>query len=171
MHESSTCALGIDSSLKVSCQVKSLTEHEPPRSFAEPSKTTTRTVTTTITNGHTFDTTGPVARDAIPLENEEANIKVALRRLEGLGQAKDGEGAAVILAGTRGSAGEVQDAIVQWAQMETGGGGEKKGLYEWICKLGAGKKVRLEVEWEVKEPSSLRWEEQLSTRLERGRRV
>ena len=167
MNESFTCVLGIDTSLKVSYQTKSRTEHEPKRSFAEPSKTTTRTVTTTITNGHSFDLSGLVVRDAIPLGNDEANIKVALRQPEGLAQAKDGEEVAVVLSPATNVAGdsepERQEAKVHWTRTENGGGGEKEGLYEWVCEVKAGKKVRLEAEWEVKAPSSLRWEEQLST--------
>ena len=167
VNESFTCVLGIDTSLKVSYQTKSRTEHEPKRSFAEPSKTTTRTVTTTITNGHSFDLSGLVVRDAIPLGNDEANIKVALRQPEGLAQAKDGEEVAVALSSvtdaTQAGDSERQEAKVHWTRTENGSGGEKEGLYEWVCEVMAGKKVRLEAEWEVKAPSSLRWEEQLST--------
>ena len=50
------------------------------------------------------------------------------------------------------------------------GWGEKEGLYEWVCELKAGKKMRLEAEWEVKAPSSLRWEEQLNIQFGRGKR-
>ena len=160
--------LGIDTSLKVSYQTKSRTEHEAKRSFAEPSKTTTRTITTSISNGHSFDLTGLVVRDAIPLGNSDANIKVALRKPDGLAQAKDGEEVTVTLPGVGDAAG--QEAKVRWARTENGGGGEKQGLYEWVCELKAGKKVRLEAEWEVKAPSTLRWEEQLNIQFGRGKR-
>ena len=160
--------LGIDTSLKVSYQTKSRTEHEAKRSFAEPSKTTTRTITTSISNGHSFDLTGLVVRDAIPLGNADANIKVALRKPDGLAQAKDGEEVTVTLPGVGDAAG--QEAKVRWARTENGGGGEKQGLYEWVCELKAGKKVRLEAEWEVKAPSTLRWEEQLNIQFGRGKR-
>ncbi|KAI1792172.1 hypothetical protein LXA43DRAFT_364276 [Ganoderma leucocontextum] len=156
VNESFTCVLGIDTSLKMSYQTKSRTEHEPKRSFAEPSKTTTRTVTTTITNGHSFDVTGLVVRDAIPLGNDDANIKVALRRPDGLAQSKDGEEVIVALSPSGAGDSEGQEAKVQWARTENGGGGEKEGLYEWVCELKAGKKVKLEAEWEVKAPSSMR---------------
>ena len=168
MNESFTCVLGIDASLKVSYETSSRTEHEPKRSFAEPSKTTTRTITTTITNGHSFDLTGLVVRDAIPLGHSDANIKVALRKPDGLAQAKDGEDVTVTLPGAGDAAG--QEAKVRWARTESGGGGEKEGLYEWVCELKAGKKVRLEAEWEVKAPSTLRWEEQLNIQFGRGKR-
>ena len=52
-----------------------------------------------------------------------------------------------------------QGAKVRWVRTEGGGGGEKEGLYEWVCELKAGKKVRLEAEWEAKAPSSMGWEE------------
>ena len=157
MNESFTCVLGIDTSLKVLSQPKSRTEYEPKRSFAEPLKTTTRIVTTTIASGHSFDIAGLVVRDAIPLGNSVANIQVVLRRPAGLAQAKDGEEVTVALPGTGDAAG--QEAKVRWARTESGGGGEKEGLYEWVCELKAGKKVRLEAEWEVKAPSSMGWEE------------
>ncbi|KAM5544768.1 hypothetical protein V8D89_001666, partial [Ganoderma adspersum] len=162
VNDSFTCVLGIDTSLKVSYQTKSHTEHEPKRSFAEPSKTTTRTVTTTITNGHSFDLSGLVVCDVIPLGHDEASIKVALRRPEGLAQAKDGEEVTVALSPVTSAAGDLerQEAKVHWTRTENGVGGEKEGLYEWVCELKAGEKVRLEAEWEVKAPSSLQWEEQ-----------
>ena len=159
VNESFTCMLGMDTLLKVSYQNTSRTEHQPERSFAESSKTKTHIVTTTITNGHSFDLTGLVVRDAIPLGHDEANIKVALQRPEGLAWAKDGEEVTVSLAG--------QEAKVRWAQTETGVGGEKEGFYEWVCDLKAGKKVKLEAEWEIKAPSSMEWEE--AGGLSRGR--
>ncbi|KAM5544783.1 hypothetical protein V8D89_001681 [Ganoderma adspersum] len=64
---------------------------------------------------------------------------------------------------------ERQDAKVHWTRAENGGGGEKEGLDEWVCELKAGEKVRLEAKWEVKAPSSLRWEEQLNTQFARGK--
>ncbi|KAI1792158.1 hypothetical protein LXA43DRAFT_1093971 [Ganoderma leucocontextum] len=166
VNESFTCVLGIDTSLKMSSQPKFRTVHEPRRSFAEPFKTTTRTVITTITNGHSFDVSGLVVRDAIPLGNNDANIKVALRRPDGLAQAKDGEEVTVTLD----TADDGQEAKVRWARTENGGGGEKEGLYEWVCELKAGKKIRLETEWEVKAPSSMRWEEQPNIQFGRGKR-
>ncbi|KAM5544764.1 hypothetical protein V8D89_001662, partial [Ganoderma adspersum] len=158
VNESFTCVLGIDTSLKVLSQPKSRTEHEPKRSFAEPLKVTTRIVTTTIANGHSFDITGLVVRDAIPLGNSDANIQVVLRRPAGLAQAKDGEEVTVALSPSGAGDSEGQGAKVRWARTESGGGGEKEGLYEWVCELKAGKKTKLEAEWEVKAPSSMRWE-------------
>ncbi|PIL32379.1 hypothetical protein GSI_05625 [Ganoderma sinense ZZ0214-1] len=160
-NETFTCMLVIDPSLKVSYQSEFRTVHEPKRNFTEPFKTTTRTVTTTITNGHSFDVTELVVRDAIPLGNDETNIKVALRRPDGLAQAKDDEEVAVALHGS----GEARDsekqgaARVRWVWTEKGDGGEKEGLYEWVCQIKAGKKIRLQAEWEVKAPGDAQWEE------------
>ena len=84
VNESFVCVLGIDRSLKVTYNTKSRTEYEPRRSFAEPSKTTTRTVVTTIMNGHPLDITDLVVRDAIPLGNDHDHIQVTLRKPEGL---------------------------------------------------------------------------------------
>ncbi|PIL32346.1 hypothetical protein GSI_05592 [Ganoderma sinense ZZ0214-1] len=168
VNESFSCVLGIDTALKVVSQPKSRTEHEPKRSFAEPFKTTTRTVTTTIANGHPFDVAALVVRDAIPLGHDDANIKVVLRRPAGLAQAKDGEEVAVALPGMGTGApgdgnaagqGQGQEVKVRWVRTECGSGGEKAGLYEWVCGLKAGKRIKLEAEWEVKAPSNMRWEE------------
>ena len=129
------------------------TTEEPARNFAEASKTTTQTLTTTILNGHSFDLDGVIVRDSLPLGDAEAKIKVALQKPTGLAQAKDGEEIAVALDG------EVGGAKVRWSAIVDGKGGEKDGVYEWVCKIPAGKKVELEVEWDVKAPAGLRWEE------------
>ena len=145
--------LGVDAALRVSYVNKSRTEYEPRRNFAEPSKTTTRTVTTTVTNGHDFDIPALVVRDVIPLGDEDANIQVMLRKPEGLARAKDGEEIAVEVEG------DAKDVKVRWTKPEDGKGGEKDGMYEWVCGVPARKKARLEAEWDVKAPGTLRWEE------------
>ena len=155
--------LGIDTSLKVSYQTRSRTEREPIRSFSSPLKTTTRTVTTTITNGHPFDITGLVVRDAIPLGNDDANFKVTVRRPDGLVQKKDGDEVSVAISpSSAGDSEEEQEARVRWVQTEHGDRGEKEGLYECICDLKAGKKVRLEAEWVIKARGDVQWEEMLN---------
>ena len=146
--------LGVDTALKVSYTSRSRTEHEPPRNFAEPTKTTTRTAATSVTNTHAFDIARLVVRDAIPLGDEGARVRVALRKPEGLVTAKDGVDVRVAIGGT-----DATDVRVRWTKVEEGRGGEKDGMYEWVCGVPAGKKVRLETEWEVKAPSNLRWEE------------
>ena len=148
--------LGIDTAVRVTYSSKSDTEHEPVRSFAEPTKTTTRTVTTTATNGHPFDISSLILRDAIPLGNEEANIKVMLRKPDGLAQARDGDEVTVSLQG------DVEETKVRWSKVENGKGGEKDGMYEWVCAVPAGKKVALEAEWAVKAPSNVKWEESVN---------
>ncbi|EJF59169.1 hypothetical protein BD309DRAFT_953032 [Dichomitus squalens] len=159
VSESFVCVLGIDTSLKVAYNTKARTVYEPRRSFAEPSKTLTRTVVTTISNGHPFDIADLVVRDAVPIGSDEANIAVTLRKPEGLAQAKDGEDVAVKLSG------ETKGATVRWTKVESGAGGERDGLYEWLCGVKAGKKVQLEAEWDVKAPSSVRLEEQPNIRF------
>ena len=158
MNETFDCVLGIDTALRVSYNQRSRTEHEPARSFAEPTTTTTRTVTTTVTNGHPFDISSLILRDAIPLGNEEANIKVMLRKPDGLAQARDGDEVTVGLQGQ----GDVKETKVRWSKVENGKGGEKDGMYEWVCAVPAGKKVALEAEWAVKAPSNVKWEESVN---------
>ena len=67
--------------------------------------------------------------------------------------AKDGEEVAVETDG------DGKDVKVRWSKVEDGKGGEKDGMYEWVCGIAAGKKVQLEAQWDVKAPESTRWEE------------
>ncbi len=156
MNESFNCVLGSDTALRVTYTQQSRTEHEAGRTFDEPTKTTTRMITIAATNGHTFDIPKLVIRDAIPLGDENANIKVMLRKPEGLAQAKDGEEVTVLLEG------EVQNAKARWSKLENGKGGEKDGMYEWVCSVPAGKAVSLKAEWAVKAPSNVKWEETIN---------
>ena len=154
MNESFNCVLGVDTALKVSYNQRSVTSQEPPRSFAEPTKTTTRTITATVTNGHQFDISALIVRDGIPLGDADTNIKVMLRKPDGLAQAKDGEEVPIDLGA------DVQDAKVRWSKVEKGQGGEKDGMYEWVCgTVVSGKEVKFEAEWDIKSPANLRWEE------------
>ena len=149
--------LGVDTALRVTYHTNARTVHEPGRSFAEPTKTTTSTVSITVANKHTFDVTGLVVRDTIPLGNEDAKIQVMLRRPDGLALAKADEEVAVALEGL----GDVREAKVRWGKVEDGKGGEKDGIYEWVCAIPAGKKVQLETEWDAKAPGGLKWEEKV----------
>ncbi|KAI0750057.1 hypothetical protein C8Q80DRAFT_1165901 [Daedaleopsis nitida] len=154
-NESFTCVLGIDTALKVDHSRSSTTSREPElRSFAEPNKTTTRTTVTTVRNGHLSDISGLVVRDALPLGNEFASVKVVLRKPDGLAAVKEGGEAAVDL-------GEgVQDAKVRWTKVEHGRGGEKDGMFEWVCgTVAAGKEVAFEAEWAIKMPAKTHWAE------------
>ncbi|KAI0706411.1 hypothetical protein C8Q76DRAFT_157803 [Earliella scabrosa] len=154
VNESFNCVLGVATALKVSYSERSTTSHEPSRSFAEPTKTTTRTTVVAITNNHPFDISELIVRDGIPLGDSDANIKVMLRRPEELAHARDGEEVPVDLGA------DVRDAKVRWSKVEKGRGGEKDGTYEWVCRsIAAGKEVKLEAEWDIKSPANLRWEE------------
>ena len=97
-NESFECVLGVATALRVAYHTSASTVHEPARSFAEPTKTTS-TVWTTVANKHMRDVTGPVMRDMVPLGNEEAEIKVMLRRSDDLALAKAGEEVAIMLVG------------------------------------------------------------------------
>ena len=155
VNESFECVLGVDTALRVTYHTNARTVHEPARSFAEPTKTTTSTVVITVANKHTFDVAGLVVRDTIPLGNEDAKIKVMLRKPDGLALAKVNEEVEVALESTS----EVKEARVRWGKVEDGKGGEKDGMYEWVCAIPAGQKVQLETEWDVKAPGELKWEE------------
>ncbi|KAI0648701.1 hypothetical protein C8Q79DRAFT_904375 [Trametes meyenii] len=150
VDESFGCVLGVDTSLKVEYRHSTKTEHEERRSFAEPNKTTTRTVTTTITNRHQFDIAQVLVRDAIPLGDEDEQIAVHLKKPEGLASAEEGKDVAVALEGG-------QTAKVRWTKVVDGKGGEKDGFYEWLCAVPAGKKIALEAQWGIKAPSKMEW--------------
>ncbi|KAI0372457.1 hypothetical protein BV20DRAFT_1050781 [Pilatotrama ljubarskyi] len=150
--ESFGCVLGIDTSLKVSYRRDLKTEHEPRRNFAEPQKTTTCTVMTTIRNQHTFDIGELIVRDAIPLGNDDSQVAVSLRKPEGLAKSRDGEEISISL-------GDERTAKVRWTKVVDGKGGEKDGLYEWVCSIPAGQSIVLEAQWDVKAPSDYHWEE------------
>ncbi|KAI0695488.1 hypothetical protein C8T65DRAFT_44921 [Cerioporus squamosus] len=156
VNESFDCVLGVDTAIRVTYSQKSHTEHEPARSFAEPTTTTTRIIITTATNGHAFDIPKIIIPDVIPLGNEDANIKVMLRKPDGLAQIKDGEDITVSLTG------DVKEAKARWSKVENGKGGEKDGMYEWVCAVPAGKTVSLEAEWAIKAPSNVQWEETIN---------
>ncbi|KAH9902416.1 hypothetical protein C8Q73DRAFT_670138 [Cubamyces lactineus] len=160
MNDSFACVLGVDTALKLSYNQTSKTEHEPRRNFAEPQKTTTRTVLTTITNRHPFDIPKLIVRDAIPLGNEDSKLTVVLRKPVGLAETKEGQ-EVVVKLDTTGEGDAKLTAKVRWQDMVDGKGGEKDGLYEWVCAIPAGKKVILEAQWDVKGPSDTQWNEEI----------
>ncbi|CDO75131.1 hypothetical protein BN946_scf185010.g56 [Trametes cinnabarina] len=160
VNESFDCVLGMDTSIKVSYQKDEKTEHEPRRNFAEPQKTTTRTMVTTITNRHNFDIEELVVREAVPLGSENDKVHVVLRKPAGLAEAKDGQ---VIVDHAEGDDEEAVKPKVRWTEAKDGKGGEKDGLFEWICAIPAGKEVTLKAQWDVKSPSELDWAEQAQT--------
>ena len=153
MNETFKCTLGIDTALKVSYRQNTRTEQEPPRNFAEPTKTTTRTVTATVLNNHQFDIHSLVVRDAIPLADDDAKVKIMLRKPEGLARAKDDEEVSVEVGG------DATDVKIRWMKIVNGKGGEKDGMFEWVCGVPVGKEVKLEAEWDVKAAANLKWEE------------
>ena len=132
--------------------------HEAARSFAEASKTTTHTARTVVLNGHTFDVDGIVVRDVLPHGDADAKILVTLRKPEGLALAKDGEEVALQMAG------DGLEVKARWTKIEDGKGGEKDGMFEWLCEVRAGKILELEAEWDIKTPGALEWEEKAASK-------
>ncbi|KAH9933560.1 uncharacterized protein BXZ73DRAFT_46253 [Epithele typhae] len=155
VNQSFECILGVDTALRITFHTRSQVEREAARSFAEPLKTTTQTVTTTVTNRHAFDVVGLVVRDSLPLGDSEEKIKVMLRKPADLAQARDGQEVSVALEG------DVSAVKVRWSKVEDGKGGEKDGMYEWVCRVAEGKKVELEAQWDIKTPADLQWEERV----------
>ncbi|KAI0636276.1 hypothetical protein C8Q77DRAFT_1252630 [Trametes polyzona] len=157
VNESFECVLGVDTALKVTFRQDSKTEHEPRRSFAEPIKTTIRTTTTTISNQHPHAVSDLIVRDAIPLGNEDAKVSVTLRKPAGLAEALEGDEVVVDVGDGEGKEGGAS-AKVRWSKVVDGKGGEKDGLYEWVCAIPAGKKISLETQCDIKGPSNVDWE-------------
>ncbi|KAI9056767.1 hypothetical protein FKP32DRAFT_1747571 [Trametes sanguinea] len=157
VNESFDCVLGVDTSIKVSYRQEEKTEHEPRRNFAEPQKTTTRTMITTVINRHNHVIPELIVRESVPLGSEADKVHVVLRKPAGLAEAKDGQ---IILDRVEGDDGETVKAKVRWAEVVDGKGGEKDGLFEWIHAIPAGKKISFEAQWDVKSPSDVRWIEE-----------
>ena len=151
--------LGTDPAIRVmSYTTESSTVHDSSHSFAEASKTTTCTVRTTILNGHAFDVDGVVVRDVLPQGSTDAKIVVALRKPEGLALAKEGEDVFIQYVMAKN---EEAHVIARWTKAENGSGGEKDGMYEFVCGVRAGQKATLEVEWDIKAPGNMGWEEKV----------
>ncbi len=142
--------LGIDAALKVSYQSVARAVNDPTHTFAVQTRTITRTLTTTVTNGHQFEIKNLVIRDAIPLGNPFSAVSVTLRKPAGLAQAKDGDLSIPVVSG---AGAEVK---ARWSKVENGRGGEKAGLYEWVVDLSAEKNVALVAEWDIKAPAGTR---------------
>ncbi|KAI0323509.1 hypothetical protein GY45DRAFT_1332481 [Cubamyces sp. BRFM 1775] len=162
MNESFPCVLGVDTSLKVSYVQDEKTEYEPKRNFAEPQKTTTKALHVTVTNLHKFDIGKLVIRDAIPLGNGEDKVAVVLHKPEGLAESKDGQHVTINLNPDGSAEGTKATAKVRWQKVVDGKGGEKDGLFEWVCAVPAGETIGLEAQWDIKAPSDTQWQERAS---------
>ena len=117
-------------------------------------KTTTRTVTTTVANKHQFPVSPLIIRDALPVCDHGSKVKVMLRKPDGLARATAEDQVAVNVGG------DVTDAIVRWTKVVNGKGGEKDGMFEWVCgTVAAGEEVVFEAEWDIKMPAKTQWAE------------
>ncbi|CDO75132.1 hypothetical protein BN946_scf185010.g57 [Trametes cinnabarina] len=159
VNESFECVLGVDTSIKVSYQKEEKTAHEPRRNSAEPQNTTTRTMITTITNRHSFDIAELVVREAVPLGSENDRLHVVLRKPAGLAEAKDGQ---TVLDRVETEDDEAVKTKVRWTTAMDGRGGEKDGLFKWVCAIPAGKELSLESQWDVNFPVGLDWAESVA---------
>ncbi|KAI0320019.1 hypothetical protein OF83DRAFT_1162652 [Amylostereum chailletii] len=146
------CTLGPDAGTRIKYTRVSTLEHAPASTFTERFNTTTYTNRTVIHNGHGFALDTLLVRDSVPLSDDEKRVRVILRRPEVLAEAKDGEEKNV-------PDGEGGHQTIRWYKSEDGKGGEKEGLYEWVCAMPAGKKIVLETQWDVKAPVDVRWVE------------
>lgn len=169
MKDTFRCTLGIDTAIKVTHRITSVTSTSPETQLVERFKTVTYTSTTTIRNrridGETIDvverTSLPVVRmkDGGPVDPEsvEAKIKVLLKQPLGLAESETGD--LVELDRPDGF-------CVQWG---TGDGvmgplcgnivDKEEGKFMWVGRLGPGREVLLESVWDVRAPVDIPWRE------------
>ena len=137
--------------------------------YAEETTETTYKLCTRIQNTHPFPIKGLVVRDSVPTTAAsethlaQNDIKVLLRRPEGLGEASVGE--MVILRsggggeqadeeeGGKGKSKETARVRVRWRDAAA----HKLGKYEWLVDLPAGEDVKLDAEYLVRAPSDYKW--------------
>ncbi|KAI0064999.1 hypothetical protein BV25DRAFT_1914144 [Artomyces pyxidatus] len=144
------CTLGTDSATRIRYSRTSAVVAEPISAFSEQFSTTTFTSRVVILNRHAFDLSTLIVRDALPVSDDEKRVSVVLRQPSVLAQAKEGESKEF-------DDGEGNTFDVQWTAGQDGKGGQKEGLFEWVCKVGAGKEITLETVWDVKAPANVQW--------------
>ena len=94
---------------------------------------------------HKFDIAKLVIRDAIPLGSEDNKLSVVLHKPKGLVESKDGQNVAINL-NADGNADTKATAKVRWQKVVEGKGGEKDGLFEWVCAVPAGERVGVDAQ-------------------------
>ena len=116
---------------------------------------------TTVTNRHPFALLELVVRDGVPVCEDEKRVSVVLRHPAGLAELEQGKELQVGAKEDEGdgeSEGKKQKKQkVRWCKVVDGKGGRKEGLFEWVVEVGAGEKLTIETEWDVKAPVSLKW--------------
>ncbi|KAF7291776.1 hypothetical protein HMN09_01237200 [Mycena chlorophos] len=147
--ETFVCMLGDDAGVQVTSETetKAQTSGLPvvPELFAEARSSTTTTTKIGIHNKHAFPLADLVVRDVVPT-SEDARVKVVLRKPAGLADSDTKV--------------ETEDGvIVRWGKTADGRSGEKEGRIEWVCSVGALKKVELEMEYEVRATVDVNWVE------------
>ena len=145
------CTLGADSATRIryARTSKRADDGDADRersAFSEQWATTTCRSCTTITNDHSFVLRGLVLRNGVPVR-----ARVVLRRPGGLAVLEKGEELKVCKV-------EGEKRTVRWSNVVDGKGG-KEGMFEWVTEVGAGKRLTIRTEWDVKTPLSLSWVE------------
>lgn len=154
-NESFSCSLGVDPAVRVTYHPQSK-KSKSTRIYMFASKKTSTTFRQLITIENTRST--PLHRfvltDQVPV-SDNARIKVTVL------EPKDLE-----LTGTKGNKEIVVSKGVKarWAQknpsartMEEGGGEMGLGFIDWICEIGPGASVDIDLAWEVAVPSGVEW--------------
>ncbi|KZV76704.1 hypothetical protein PENSPDRAFT_747578 [Peniophora sp. CONT] len=136
-----TCALGPDMSTRITYKRTSKLEKDKASRFSEQYATTTYTALTTINNTHPFALTKLVVRDGLPTSDDGNRVRVILREPSALVEMEQGEQK------------EVGEHKITWCSPS----GQKDGLYEWQCALGAGQEIALSTSWDIKAPADVKW--------------
>ncbi|KAF4596662.1 hypothetical protein EYR40_007646 [Pleurotus pulmonarius] len=141
------CTLGVDSSMKVNYEKKSVVSKPEERSFAEQINIATYTSKVTISNNHTYDVPRLLVRECLPLSSSVLEVKVILKSPSQLADAKDKEEIKIR-----------DDLKVMWSPVVDGKGGEQDGMFEWRSSVKAGEEIVLDAKWEVRTPNG-KWVE------------
>lgn len=159
-HESFSCSLGTDPSLRVTYPPLSKKTHTPTGSLLGAKTISTfHSQRITLKNTRRHPITRLVVRDLIPISSD-ARIKINVNEPAGLpeiGLAGAGREVAVGPNGTTGK--DIKARWVPVGEEDGEGSGEPndEGILEWICRVEAGASVDLTLNWEVNVPKDLKW--------------
>ena len=145
------CTLGMDTSIRVSHEIKESSVTPPPSTFVEQYTTTTYVSTTKLHNRHTGDyPVNIVERSSIPIASEsDSRIKVFLKGPTVLAWSEEGKEA---------DPGRGDGFKVKWGRdVDDTKNGKKQGKFIWYGTIPPGEEVVLVSEWDVRAPFDAKW--------------
>ena len=144
------CALGMDTSIRVSHELIESSVTSASSSFLEQYTTTTYISTTKLQNRHTGDyPVNVVERSSIPVAWDYKHIKVFLKGPEGLAESEEGQEVDL---------GRKDEFKVKWGRdVEDTRNGQKEGKFIWYGTIPPGEEVVLISKWDVRAPVDAGW--------------